>query len=137
MTRKGLGAILRPLPFLLLAGVIATAQPSAPIQRPTWDELAPIHSYLTGRAITAATLDRVLEQTHLEHAARVREGDLDHLVFYALQSTRFTQRPAIEPALSAKALVDGLEPGVRTDPVRNAVRKPSWTVSSPACALHS
>jgi hypothetical protein len=38
----------------------------------------------------------------------VREGDLDHLVFYALQSTRFTTLPPIEPALSAKALVDGL-----------------------------
>ena len=43
----------------------------------------------------------------------MREGDLDHLVFYTLQSTRFTRRPPIEPALSAKALVDGLEPAVR------------------------
>jgi hypothetical protein len=39
---------------------------------------------------------------------RVREGDFDHLVFYALQSSRFTTLPPIEPALSAKALVDGL-----------------------------
>ncbi len=37
-----------------------------------------------------------------------REGDLDHLVFYLLQSTGFTSLPSIEPALSAKALVDGL-----------------------------
>ncbi len=33
----------------------------------------------------------------------------DHLVFYLLQSTRFTGQPAIEPALSAKALVEGLD----------------------------
>ena len=33
-------------------------------------------------------------------------GDLDHLIFYALQATRFTSLPPIEPALSAKALVD-------------------------------
>ena len=46
-----------------------------------------------------------LRQTH---AARVREGDFDHLVFYLLQSTHFTSLPPIEPALSAKALVDGL-----------------------------
>jgi hypothetical protein len=38
----------------------------------------------------------------------VREGDLDHLIFYILQSKRFTSLPAIEPAVSAKALVDGL-----------------------------
>ena len=35
-------------------------------------------------------------------------GDLDHLVFYLLQSTGFTTLPPIEPALSAKALVEGL-----------------------------
>jgi hypothetical protein len=44
---------------------------------------------------------------------RVREGDLDHLIFYALQSTRFTTLPSLEPALSAKALVDGLSDGER------------------------
>ena len=47
------------------------------------------------------------------HAARVREGDLDHLVFYVLQSTGFTSLPSIEPALSAKALVEGLGEGAR------------------------
>lgn len=50
---------------------------------------------------------------HQANVARVREGDLDHLVFYTLQSTRFTRRPPIEPALSAKALVDGLRPEAR------------------------
>jgi hypothetical protein len=35
----------------------------------------------------------------------VHEGDLDHLVSYLLQSTRFTTLPPIEPALSAKAFV--------------------------------
>ena len=39
----------------------------------------------------------------------MREGDEDHLVFYALQSTHFTKLPPIEPALSAKALVDSLD----------------------------
>lgn len=113
LTRKGLGAIPGPLSLLLLAGVIATAQPTSPIRRPTWDDLAPIQAYLTKRGISAETLDRLLDRTHAEHAARVREGDLDHLVFYTLQSTRFTRQPSLEPALSAKVLVDGLEPEVR------------------------
>jgi hypothetical protein len=49
-----------------------------------------------------------VDRVHRSNARRVREGDFDHLVFYALQSTRFTTLPSIEPALSAKALVDGL-----------------------------
>ena len=46
----------------------------------------------------------IVNQVREDDARRVREGDLDHLIFYALQSTRFTRRPPIEPALSAKAL---------------------------------
>jgi len=38
--------------------------------------------------------------------ARVRDGDLDHLIYYALQSSAFTDLPPIEPALSAKAFHD-------------------------------
>ena len=36
----------------------------------------------------------------------MRDGDLDHLVFYTLQSRHITQLPPIEPALSAKAFTD-------------------------------
>jgi len=34
--------------------------------------------------------------------ARLKEGENDHLIFYLLQSTRFTSEARIEPALSAK-----------------------------------
>lgn len=108
--RVGLGRVAGPMSRLSVAGVLALAQIAAPTQRPTWDELAPVHRYLTSRQISAATFDSYLERTQAEHAARVREGDLDHLVFYMLQSTRFTHRAPIEPALSAKAFVEGLEP---------------------------
>jgi SAM-dependent methyltransferase len=36
-------------------------------------------------------------------AARLREGEYDHLIFYLLQSGRFTREARIEPAVSAKA----------------------------------
>ncbi len=39
-------------------------------------------------------------------AARLREGENDHLIFYVLQSTRFTKAPRIEPALSARDYLD-------------------------------
>ena len=62
---------------------------------------------------SAATFDADVERLHRENLRRVREGDLDHLIFYILQSTKFTRRPPIEPALSAKALVEGLPPAER------------------------
>src|SRR5206468_11134102 len=34
----------------------------------------------------------------------LEEGEKDHLVFYLLQSTRFTREARIEPALSARTL---------------------------------
>ena len=73
-----------------------------------WDDLAPLHTRLEAHGVTAASFDAFVEQTHADSLRRVREGDLDHLVFYALQSTDFTRLRRIEPALSAKTLVDGL-----------------------------
>src|SRR4029078_12146746 len=71
-----------------------------------WDDVAPLRAMLAGRGITSASFDSYVERTRRENPARVRAGDLDHLIFYALQSTHFTPLPPIEPALSAKALVD-------------------------------
>ena len=35
-------------------------------------------------------------------AQRVRDGEWDHVVFYALQSRRFTELPPVEPGVSAR-----------------------------------
>jgi hypothetical protein len=64
--------------------------------------------HLSARGVTAASFDAFVDRTIRRNVARVAEGDLDHLVFYLLQSTSFTKLPPIEPALSAKALVDSL-----------------------------
>ena len=78
-------------------------------RRVTWTDLAPVHDRLTAAGVPAAAFQGYAERTHDENLRRVREGDLDHLIFYILQSTRFTKLPPIEPALSAKALVDSLD----------------------------
>jgi hypothetical protein len=78
---------------------------SRPIQ---WDDLAPVRDRVNDPALTPATFPGYLAALHQAHLRRVRDGDFDHLVFYALQSTHFTGQPPIEPALSARALVDGL-----------------------------
>ena len=44
---------------------------------------------------------------------RVRESDLDALIYYALQSVAFTKQRPIEPALSAKAFVESLDVATR------------------------
>jgi hypothetical protein len=111
--RQGLGFISRPLSFsaaivsLLLAAVVAVdAQRTA--SRPiAWDDLTALHGYLQKQGLGATTFASFVDRTRAQNERRVREGDLDHLVFYLLQSNEIAM-PPIEPALSAKALVDGM-----------------------------
>jgi hypothetical protein len=57
-----------------------------------------------------ASFDAYVDRVRSDNARRVREGDLDHLVHYLLQSTRITAAAPIEPALSARRLVESLAP---------------------------
>lgn len=91
------------MPAILLA-----IQNQAAVTRIGWDDVAPLRNYLARGQITASNFADFVTRTHEANASRVRLGDLDHLVFYALQSTQFTRLPPIEPALSAKALVDAM-----------------------------
>jgi hypothetical protein len=89
------------------------ALPPSGLRDITWDDLSPIRQYLDVVGLTRAGFANYVTVTHEQNVRRVREGDLDHLVFYALQSTHFTTQPFIEPALSAKALLDSLTPAER------------------------
>lgn len=99
---------------LLLLAALSAARDQAGSRRVTWQDVAPIHAQLEARGVTAGDFTTRIERLAADNARRVRLGDLDHLVFYLLQSTRFTTQPALEPALSAKALVDGLDVQGRT-----------------------
>jgi hypothetical protein len=101
---------------LALAAAISIAAAGAePAVSPSWNDLSPAaRDRLVAAGISAARFPDYLANLHRVHAQRVREGDLDHLVFYLLQSTHFTRLPAIEPALSARALVDGMAERERT-----------------------
>jgi hypothetical protein len=106
--------------------------------RITWQDVAPVHARLQADGITSATFTSYVERVRVANARRVREGDLDHLVFYLLQSTRFTSLPPIEPALSAKALVDSLDPRDREAFFRNpatALARVPAPVTARAAAL--
>ncbi len=91
---------------------------SQPAVRPIgWQDVAPVQHRLESQGVTAATFASYVDRVRQMNARRVREGDLDHLVFYLLQSTHFTTLPPIEPAVSAKTLVES-----RTDEVPTAVK---------------
>ncbi len=47
-----------------------------------------------------------MKEIRAANETRLRDGNFDHLIHYALQSTRVTSLPPIEPALSAKAFVE-------------------------------
>lgn len=91
--------------FCASALAFFTQTPSHAV-RITWDNLAPVHAALQSRGLSEASFDAYVDKVRDDDARRVREGDLDHLIFYALQSMRFTRRPPIEPALSAKSLIE-------------------------------
>jgi hypothetical protein len=92
--------------------VALTCAPTARAQRATalvtWADIAPVRALLAAQGISAASFNAYVEKTRNRNGKRVSEGDLDHLVFYMLQSRRFTPLPPIEPALSAKALFGAL-----------------------------
>jgi hypothetical protein len=99
---------------LILGCALMTAQPASSTRRIGWDDIVPaLRTRLEARGLTSSTFASFVERVHRANLGRVRDGDFDHLVFYALQSTRFTSLPPIEPALSAKVLVDGLSPAER------------------------
>jgi hypothetical protein len=95
--------VVRTLALAAAIPIVAAARPV------TWAELqSPVHARLETAGVSSSSFPAFLDRLNRTHAERVREGDLDHLVFYCLQSTHFTRQRPIEPALSARALVDDL-----------------------------
>ena len=107
--------VLSVLAACVFAGVAAAGQmrpTTTPertgVKRITWADTAPLRAPLESQGLAATTFASHIDRLRAAHDTRVRLGDLDHLIFYLLQSNGFTPLPPIEPALSAKALVDGL-----------------------------
>lgn len=105
--------LVRSLFLTLWIGAVAAlgAQPIAPI---AWSDLPPaIQQRLEQSGLDAAGFPAWTADVRARHAARVLEGDEDHLVYYALQSRRISRTPPIEPALSARTLVAALDADTR------------------------
>ncbi len=100
---------MRRLAFVLFLLVFtAGASAAARVREIAWNDIAPaLQSLLTSQRMTRETLPTYVAGLRARNQARMREGDLDHLVYYMLQSSSFTRAPVIEPAASAAALVAG------------------------------
>jgi hypothetical protein len=119
--------------FYLCAGLEGIRAQGATARRISWNDVAPVHARLEAFGIAVATFPSYVEHVHADNVRRVHEGDLDHLMFYALQSTRFTALPPIEPALSAKAFVEGLAPAARDEFLKTSTA-PSAQIAAPVRA---
>lgn len=102
----GVCAVAIPLEILAIGGA---QERGGGVKQITWADTAPLHARLEAQGITSAAFPSYVDRVRQANTRRVREGDFDHLVFYLLQSTRLTPLSPIEPALSAKALVDSLD----------------------------
>jgi hypothetical protein len=80
---------------------------------------------LEAQGLTRDAFPSYVQRVRQNNARRIREGDLDHLVFYFLQSSHVTPLPPIEPALSAKALVESLDSAERDAFLRSGAAPPS------------
>src|SRR5689334_18794850 len=105
----------RNTPVLFLAGLCC----AAPIQ---WTDLTEssrgLAMQLGFRQDSFSDQVRTIEQ---RTADRLREGELDHLVFYMLQSRAFTTAPPIEPARSS---ANEAEVNRRIEDLVRALRQP-------------
>ena len=128
ITERAPGILVMLGALTLGAAATIPVEGIAGVREIAWADVAPaVQRLLTARGIDGAAFPARVSELRRRNQARVREGDLDHLIYYALQSSSFTGLPPIEPALSAKAFVqDGSIPAdarARLDAFAAAVEK--------------
>jgi hypothetical protein len=102
-------------PALILTGLlIAAAHATTRVHRIQYSDLPPqIQARFAANGITGVRFSDYLRDVDAETDRRVAEGEREHFTYFALQSTRITGRPPIEPAVSARRFVESLAPSDR------------------------
>ncbi|MBA3712318.1 MAG: hypothetical protein H0W76_07685 [Pyrinomonadaceae bacterium] len=84
----------------------ATAQTVVAKRAIRYADIAPaLRAHLKQLGVTEVTFDAYITSLNRRTAERETIGENDHLIYYILQSERFTRQPRIEPALSAAEFV--------------------------------
>lgn len=114
---------------LLVASLWLSAAAANRVQRIEYEDLPPsVRQIFTAQGVSARGFVEYLQGVEADTERRVAEGEREHLIHYALQSSRFTNRPPIEPALSARRFVEQLSDEDRTRLLQDAsfVLKAEW-----------
>ena len=74
----------------------------------------PVRQIFTAEGLSASAFSEYVQRVEANTERRVAEGEREHLIHYALQSSRFTNRAPIEPALSARRFIEHLSDEERT-----------------------
>jgi hypothetical protein len=100
------------LPIVCAVLAVSLGVTATPQARPiAYTDLAPgLPTWLAQQGVAAESFPALLRSINQETGTRLREGEKDHLVYFVLQSSRFTSRPRIEPALSAREFLLQLDP---------------------------
>lgn len=102
------------LQLCFLIAVVCAAQAVAQTTALRFADLpAEFHNWLKEQGIQPTTFDQWRANQNRETAERELRGEYEHLIYFALQSTRFTKLPKIEPALSAREFARGLSESER------------------------
>jgi hypothetical protein len=84
-----------------------------------WEDLTDAGRVLAGDlGFRADSFNSQVQAIVQRTAERMREGELDHLIYYLLQSRSFTTAPPIEPARSAFVYMSSPNPTISADVTR-------------------
>ena len=121
---------------LLLASLALSAAAADRSRRIEYSDLPEaLQRDLGGHGISAPAFGAFLDRVQADTDRRVAEGEKDHLIHYALQSSRFSGRAPIEPAVSARRFVERLSDEER----KRLLEDPSYVprVGWPPAELHA
>jgi hypothetical protein len=103
MTERAPGILMMLGALTLGAAATVPLEEISGVREIRWADIAPpLQEQLSRHGIDRATFADHLSKLRRRNQERVREGDLDHLIYYALQSSGYTDLPPIEPAVSAE-----------------------------------
>lgn len=114
----------RAVPLLAIA--LAFAQVSASPKRfISYGDIAPqIRNLLVEQGISEENFDAYVALLNRRSLERETIGESDHLIYFVLQSERFTHKPKVEPALSAYEFVQNLSAREKAQYLSEAARLP-------------
>ena len=108
------GRAARVAGWALIGALIAAADASTRVHGIQYSDLPPqIQARFAADGIPLEKFADYLRGVDAETDRRVADGEREHFIYFALQSTRLTGRPPIEPAVSARRFVESLAPSDR------------------------